>query len=443
MFRLLPREGDRVADKRSRIRSAIQAVVGDENLDLYVLAVVALLFTVLGVTGVSDVKTLSSVVLALLAVLAYSQIRSSKQIRLISRTQGAGSTTVLRRDFPRDLIERRASASDLLLIGLTMTRTIQGMRSDLPAILRNGGRVRVLVLDPTDESLIAATDRQRSHSQGAEHFRQRVLTSLQDLTTVRERVGGRLEIRVLSSIPTAGFNCLDVSKPNGLVCVQHYEFHPAGEAAPIMSFTVDDMPWYAHFAAEAERLWEAGIEWPLTTQDRLSKAPRPAFIAEFGLALSGALETAQTVLITGITRNTFLTSQFNELESRLRDGQTMRFLLVDPSSSAVDIAAERYYAHRSGDTARERIRASLRLLGELKKLTGGDMSVRLTDYPLTTGLIVVNPGHVNAAVFVEYYTYQARGEPKFVMRPEDGYGYDTFLNEGELLWEGAKPYKLD
>ncbi|WP_051796160.1 hypothetical protein [Kibdelosporangium aridum] len=99
------------------------------------------------------------------------------------------------------------------------------MRSDLPRILRNGGRVRVLILDPTDESLISTADRQRTHSQGVENLRQRVLTTLQDLTT----------IRVLSSIPTAGFNCLDMSKTNGLVCVQHYEFHPDGEAAPIRS----------------------------------------------------------------------------------------------------------------------------------------------------------------------------------------------------------------
>jgi len=395
VFRLLPRGEGRVAGRRARIGSAIQAIVGDENLDLYVLAVVALLFTVLGVTGVSDVKTLSSVVLGLLAVLAYSQLRARKQLQLIRREHSAGSATVLRRDFPRDLIERRTNASDVLLVGLTMTRTVQGMRSDFPAILRNGGRVRVLVLDPTDESLMVSAVRQRSFSQGVEYLRQRVHTTLHDLTMIREHVGGRLQIRVLSSIPTAGFNCVDVTKSSGLVCVQHYEFHPEGEAAPIMSFTVDDMPWYTHFAAEAERLWDAGIEW------------------------------------------------LNKLEARLRDGQVMRFLLVDPSSSAVDIAAERYYAHRSGDTARERIRASLGLLSELKKLTGGNLSVRLTDYPLTTGLIAVNPGSVSAALFVEYYTYQARGEPKFAMRPEDGYGYDTFLKEGEVLWEGAKPYKLD
>jgi hypothetical protein len=112
----------------------------------------------------------------------------------------------------------------------------------------------------------------------------------------------------------------------------------------------------------------------------------------------------------------------------------MRFLLVDPSSSAVDVAAERYHAERSGDTARERIRASLRLLNELWRMSSGDLSVRLTWHPLATGLIAVNPRAPGAAVYVEYYTFQAPGEPIFSMRPEDGYGYDTFLGEGEALW---------
>jgi hypothetical protein len=248
---------------------------------------------------------------------------------------------------------------------------------------------------------------------------------------------------VLSSIPSAGFNCIDVTKPNGIVGVQHYEFHPEGEAIPIVWCTVNDTPWYGYFVAEAERLWQAGAEWPLSLEGRLARAPRPIFSEQFGPEVSDALDAAEAVLITGVARNAFLNSQFNKLEARLRKGQAMRFLLVDPSSPAADVAAERYYAERSGDTVRQRIQASLRLLGELRRFTQGDLSVRLTRHPLATGLIAVNPQGMNAAVYIEYYTFQAPGEPKFTMRPENGYGYDTFLGEGEALWKGAEPYALD
>jgi hypothetical protein len=192
-----------VSGKQGRIRRAVQAAISDENLDLYILALVATAFTVLGATGISDVEILSSVVLALLAFLALSQIRSRRLTQQIRQAQGQGSTMLLRHEFPLDLISRRASASDIPLVGLTMTRTVQGMRDELPAILKNGARVRVLVLDPTDESLMQTVDRQSSHSVGVERLRQRILTTLDDLTTARERIAGRLEIRVLSTIPSA------------------------------------------------------------------------------------------------------------------------------------------------------------------------------------------------------------------------------------------------
>lgn len=418
-----------------------RAFVTDDNLDLYLLALVGLVFTVLGVTGISDVKTLASAVLALLAILAFSQIKSRKLTQQIN--QARAGAVALRTEFPAELIDRRARATDVLLIGLTMTRTVQGMRTDLPRILKAGGRVRVLVLDPTDEALLMTADRHRSHPRGVERLRARIRATLDDLIAVREQHGGRLEIRVLSSIPSAGFNCLDVDRPDSVVCVQHYEFHPEGEATPIMVFSKDDAPWYRHFGAEAERLWESGAGWPLSAQARATRARRPVFSEEHGPEIDDVLDAADEVLVTGVARNHFLTSQFNRLEARLRRGQTVRFLLVDPATPAADVVAQRYYVERSGDTARERIRGSLRLLAELKKSTGGDLSVRLTSHPLPTGVIAADSAGANAVLYAEYYTYQAPGEPKFVLQPADGFSYRSLLGEAEALWAGARQHALD
>jgi hypothetical protein len=42
-----------------------------------------------------------------------------------------------------------------------------------------------------------------------------------------------------------------------------------------------------------------------------------------------------------------------------------------------------------------------------------------------------------SALFIEYYTYQARGEPKFVLQPADGAWFENFLGEAEALWSNA------
>jgi len=426
-----------VADERGRIRRSLARVITDDNLDLYVLGTVALAFTVLGATGISDVKTLSSVVTALLALLAFSQIRSRRLTEQVRDSNRGGPATLFEPEFPADLIPRRAAAFDILLIGHSMTRTVQGMRSDIRSILDSGGRIRVLVLDPTDEELVAVADRRISQSLGQGRLRQRILATLDELTSLKSRTSGRLEIRVSSRISSAGFNCLDVSTKRGLICVQHYEYRPTGEASPVFTVEPKDAPWYRHFADEAERLWEDGTPWPLSAADQVARARRPVFSEDFGPGLAEAIDGAGELLVTGMARNTLVNNNYGKLEERLRAGAKIRFVLIDPHSPAIGTAASRYYAVRSPESARERVLHTVRVLAELRRSTGGDLSVRLVTHPIAIGVIATG-----SALFAEYYTYQAAGEPKFVLQPADGAAYRTFLGEAEALWNSAEPYDL-
>jgi hypothetical protein len=432
-----------VAAERGRVRRSLVRVITDDNLDLYLLGVVALVFTVLGATGISDVKTLSSVVLALLA---FSQNRSRRLTEQVRRCHQASPTALFQRGFPADLISRRSGAFDILLIGYSMTRTVQGMRSEMLSILEAGGRIRVLVLDPTDEALIEVADRRSSRGLGPDRLRQRILTTLEDLIALQGRTTGRLEVRVASRVLSAGFNCLDVSGPRGLVCVQHYEYYPVDEAAPVFVLDPRDAPWYQHFVAEAERLWDAGAAWPLSPAERIARPHRPVFVENFGPELESAIENATDLFITGMARNTFVNNHYCKLEKLLKANIAIRFVLIDPESSAIDVAASRYYAERSPTSARERVLHTLRLLAALKKSTNGKLAVRPVSHPIAVGVIATDsyPQHVGplSAVFAEYYTYQAPGEPKFVLQPGHTLGYRNFVDEAEALWSNGIPHDL-
>jgi uncharacterized paraquat-inducible protein A len=93
-----------MADKQGRVRRSLIRVISDDNLDLYLLGTVALVFTMLGITGISDVKTTSAVVVALLALLAFSQIRSRRLLEQIRNEQTRRSST------PRTAASHTASA---------------------------------------------------------------------------------------------------------------------------------------------------------------------------------------------------------------------------------------------------------------------------------------------------------------------------------------------
>jgi hypothetical protein len=431
-----------------KVGRAVTQILGDEYLDLYVLAATAFVFTILGAVGVASVVDLASIILGLLAVLAFSQIRTRRHIASIVETQRANPLARFKTAFPQNLIERRAAATDVLLIGLSMSRTVQGTaRTDMRRTLVNGGRVRVLVMDPTDDALIRAVSGNSSMWQSAERLKARILGTLDELSDLRVSTAGRLEIRVAPFTPMMGVNALNLSGPDGVIVVQHYEYKPDAEASPIFELKVEDGFWFNHYAAEANRMWEDGIAWPLSEQQVLTRAYRPSFGEAFGPELQDAMSQASSILITGIARNGLVNSSYSALEDMLRKGCQIRFLLVDPDSDAAVYAANRYYAERSPDSVRERTRQTIRLLGELHR-AAGNISVRLTGHPLALGVVAtkqkLEDNTVRSALFVEYYPYRASGkEPKFVLLPTDGYWYERFRGEAEALWDDADDIDLN
>jgi hypothetical protein len=235
----------------------LSRLVADENLDLWLLAAAAAVFTVLGIVGVADQTLLASVILALLAVLALSQIRLRRHIAEIAEAGRVRATAVLQEEFPPDLAKRREQARDVLLIGIALSRTVQSYREPLRKALADGARVRIMVVDPLRHDLLRATQPPPPGLRG----RHRIEHSLAELEEIRTTTPGNLEIRVASFIPGIGVNALDTATANGFLSIQHYEFESVDEPAPIMVFTPDEGRWYRRFLAEAERMWAAGTPW--------------------------------------------------------------------------------------------------------------------------------------------------------------------------------------
>jgi hypothetical protein len=406
-----------------------RGLLRNPDLDLFLLVLVALVFSVLGVVNLASPTWVMACVLALLAALAMSQIRSRHQVAAIAQGQQMEPLGRLLREFPPDLEHRRNAASDVLLVGVSLSGTVQSYRRPMRSALARGARVRVLLLDPC--TLEGGDD-----SKGRQRLKVRIQTSLNDLDALRG-ANTNLEIRLLARDPSAGFNILDPSAPDGLVVVQHYEFQPASEGLPILALRPADGSWFGHFVAEAERMWAEGAQWPHPEGSQALRVAHPGFQENFGPELDDTLAAAQGILITGVARNTLFTSRFKFFEEALRRGCLIRVVLQDPECAAVETAAERYYAERSVEPLRNRIRHTRQLLTELHRLTNGHVELRYTTHPLAVGAIAVVSGGEpdgQATLFLEYFTYQVPGEPKFILAPNDGPAHTTFGQEAEALW---------
>ncbi|WP_432891703.1 hypothetical protein ACQPYH_15310 [Kribbella sp. CA-245084] len=422
---------------RGWLRS-IRAVLSDENVDLWLLTATAGVFTVLGIVSVVSISVLSAAILALLAALAFSQIRSRKLVDEIAKAQRNGSSVQLETTFRPELAHARTEANDVLLIGMAMARTIQGSRDEFYRSLVRGARLRVLLIDPTDERIVAEAAKHRSPGRSA-LLAQRVRGTLDELVELKQSTGGNLEIRVAQFVPAIGVNLLRGSG-SATLAVQHAEFKPSGEPGPILHLSPADGPWFTRYEQQAERMWTTGTPWPPSLEHRLRSSIRPQFTEQFGPEFLDAMRSADDLFITGIIRNTLLTANYGMFEERLNAGCRIRVLLMAPDARTLDIAAERYYAGRETRSAAGRIEHSVRLLEALAASTKGQLQVRLTSHPMAAGVVGVNL-HPDGAddpgvLFVEYYTYQEPGEPKFVLQAGD-IGFDQFRGEAERLWETA------
>lgn len=424
----------------------VRNLVRNDNIDLYLMAVAAFVFTLLGATGVTSISVLLSMTLAVLAALSLSQIRSRRHVAEIAAAANSDPFSILLTDFPEELARRRADATELLYVGVSMRRTLPTSDRAFRKILSSGGRIRVLVADPSDDAVLDQASRRDGGTTDTESLRSIILTTLATLSALSRVQPGSLEVRVSPSLPTIGINAIDSMSRAGLVVVQHYEYRAQGEPGPILRFSPSDGYWYQYFIQEAERMWEDGVPWPPPADVSIARLPRPAFVQDFGSLLMSTIDESDDLLITGVARNVLLTSQYSRFERKLSTGARIRFLLVDPNSHAVGVAADRYYAERSPDILRSRIDHSLRLLAELLKATGGNMQVRLTTYPMAAGVVAADAApseRRKRALLVEYFTYQAQGEPKFVLSPRDGWVFDNFWGEAEALWANATELNLE
>nr|WP_062335075.1 hypothetical protein [Herbidospora sakaeratensis] len=231
----------------------LRNLVHDDNLDLYALALVALVFTALGVVGLADTAALISGTLALLAFLAFSQIKSRRQVAGL-----VADRNFLREDFPKDLADRRARARDYLFIGRSMARTLNTARGELRTMLLSGARIRVMMVDPDDEAAIAAASLHSFSGSDPRLLVQRIQSALAELDSLRAKTGGNLEVRLARFVPALGVQVIDGT----YLCAQRFEYLPPGESGPILALEPRDGVWFHRFAAEAERMWDDGIPWP-------------------------------------------------------------------------------------------------------------------------------------------------------------------------------------
>jgi hypothetical protein len=234
--------------------NVVQTVTDDfrarRNLDVYATIGTAVVVCVLAAFDLVSPQRIAALTLAVLAVLAFNTLAT--RTALESAARGADR---FRSNFPHDLTAKREASPDILLIGVSLSRTIETSYGAFERNLRSGHRLRILLTSPQADPAALDARCQLSRPSTVE-ISQEIEQSLKRLSDLARRTGGNLSVRTTKAALKFGLNYLDVGRRSAELHIQLYSFRLSGESRPLFCLTPQDGEWFDCFATQAEDLWE-------------------------------------------------------------------------------------------------------------------------------------------------------------------------------------------
>ncbi len=177
--------------------------------------------------------------------------------------------------------------------------------------------------------------------------------------------------------------------------------------------------------------------------DKLARKQSSFFTEEYPSTLRQDIENAKTLVLVGVTLGRTVKTYYSDFERKLRKGDSIKVLLVNPNGAAIEMADSRAYWQIEIERSRREIRGTLEDLCHLKEIAPKRMDVHVIEFPLSYGAILIDAESATGAVYIEHYPYKVRESiPKFILHAQDGYWYDFFKMEVDKLWEFSTEWKL-
>lgn len=164
---------------------------------------------------------------------------------------------------------------------------------------------------------------------------------------------------------------------------------------------------------------------------------------KFPSSLEDDIINSKDIWIFGVnlTRTTY--SYYTHFEHKLRKGDTIKILLVEPDSVSSGLSAGRIYQPISEFEHNRIIKSTLKALCNLKTIAPDKLEIRTLNEPLSFGYYGININSPNGIIYLEYYSYKNKeGDtiPKMVLRTEDKRWFDFFSKQIHILWNNASEW---
>jgi len=245
------------------------------QFDLVVTIVLAVAVGLLGAFDVVGPAITGGATLTTLGLLAIGSLQGrttmaglSRSVQQLGREIGdhAGADRLLTPSTSGVDVDLGA-ATDIRIVGVTLARTLRNHYAALQQRLDAGATVRIALIAP-QAATVAEAARRSTIAGSPEIFEHRLRPTLDLLDALATRAAtgpGRLEVRLLDFVPAFGLLAVDPATPHGQARIDIYS-HRCGTPEPTLPLRADrDLRWFAHFAAEFDRIWAIGRPYEPTS----------------------------------------------------------------------------------------------------------------------------------------------------------------------------------
>ena len=254
-----------------QLKVIIEDIKRGENLDIYVTILLSIAVAFLGILQVTSLEIISSAMLTAIALLASSLLTNRRTTdgvknatqeliqELHQKISSQGHiSNVFSRAYP-DLTKQFQSARCISILALTLQSTVSRYYSQFIEVLKRGGELRVLTVEPTPEVLSmqiyrSASVKDENSIVNMLHGNVAMLETLTNYSSEPEL----MQIRTMPYLPPYGLVIIEHHDKTSTVYVKLLTFQKADAEQP--SFEVDsenDADWNKFFKDQFNSLWKA------------------------------------------------------------------------------------------------------------------------------------------------------------------------------------------
>lgn len=241
-------------------RRIVSDIRKGENIDLYFFAFAALTLAILNGLGLASKTLVESVTLALLGLLAAYSLGIRDRLSNIS-SKLTGTNNLLYEELPSDLRDTVISNSkELFIIGISLSRTVATFYSQLEKKLKDGQKIKILVVDPNGEAAKLLPQRIYRPITN-QRLSDKISDTLLLACSLYSKAPDQIEIRTIDFPIPFGCFASNIELSDGSIYVEYYSYKTTRDLPCVVVSSRKDPHWYSVYKTEILNLWNAGQKW--------------------------------------------------------------------------------------------------------------------------------------------------------------------------------------